>query len=295
MEQHIKIINQFGMKYFLLLNLSIILVFSVSETYGQKKLPENFCITQQEEQLFKKLNKLLQEYGEKPLKLSASLSYVAKVHVNDLTTNRPDTSICNLSSWSDQGDWTSCCYNPYVLKQDCMWDKPKELTPYPYRGYELVSFFEDDFNVDSIIKIFSETKEVLDMLLMRDNFKDKKWVCMGVGQNERYASVWFGQRADAAAPPAVCADSLKTFVPVIATVESNKAVTYYLIIASLSDPQDAKEAVKRYRKNGFENCGTIKNGEMTRIYLDQFTNLKEAMYAKQQLPYTYREAWIYKE
>lgn len=110
-----------------------------NKVLSQNTIPDGFCISPVEKQLFDKINTLLNEYGEKSLSLSASLSLVAKTHVDDLMKNRPDTSICNLSSWSDKGNWTSCCHNPYVPQQDCMWDKPKEITPYPYRGYELAS------------------------------------------------------------------------------------------------------------------------------------------------------------
>ena len=268
---------------------------SIFYAQSSKEIPDNFCVSLDEQLLYDKINLLRLDYGKSDIEFSVSLSYVAAVHIEDLTKNRPDTSVCNLSSWSDKGDWTACCYNPYVPNQDCMWDKPKELTPYPYRGYELVGYFEDGFTVDSVIQLWAETKAVLDMLLTDGNFKKKKWITMGVAMNEEYVSVWFGQRADRLGEPDLCTNKIDT--PEQAAIISTEAapITYYLIFGSFSDPKDAKEAVKRYKKNGFEEAGTIPGEGMTRVYLGKYTDLKEIMYVKQKLPYTYREAWIYKE
>ncbi len=117
---------------------------------------------------------------------------------------------------------------------------------------------------------------------------------------KHYVSVWFGQRADKIKVPLVCSDDLEEAMlggtAAISTADAtNSAVTYYIVFGSFEEPKDAKEVLKRYKKAGFENAGTIKSGEMTRVYLNKFNNLKEAMHAKQQLPYTYREAWVYKE
>lgn len=268
----------------------------VDDLLAQKTIPEDFCISSDEQLLLDKLNNLLEDYGKKQLEFSKSLSYVALLHVNDIKQNHPDTSICNLSSWSDKGDWMPCCYNSYVPNQDCMWEKPNELTPYTYRGYELVGYFENGFTPDSVITLWSESKQVLDMILTQGNFKKKKWVCMGLAMNEEYVSVWFGQRADHLGEPDLCSSG-----KIIAATDSSEIVNheenvvYYVVYGSFSNPKDAKEAVKRFKKNGFEYAGILKNGELTRVFLDKFETLKEAMFAKQQLSYTYREAWIYKE
>lgn len=262
---------------------------------AQKQLPDDFCISPQEKALFDKINQLLKEYDQKALKLSASLSYVAKVHVNDLLTNHPDTSICNLSSWSNKGSWTACCYNPYVVNQDCMWDKPKELTNYPYRGYEIAGYFEEAFTADSVIDLWSKEGEVINMLTAEGEYSKKEWVCMGVGMNSNYVSVWFGQRADAAGAPDVCPGSSEIAVATRTATDTLQQQVYYLIIASFSNISDAREAAKKYRKEGFENAGTLRNGETTRVYLDRFNDMKEAIQIKSKLPLAYREAWIFKE
>jgi len=277
-------------KFFLFISLSLLTI----PGNAQKKIPADFCISPDEKKLFDAINALLTDYDKKPLKLSASLSYVARLHVDDLLKNRPDTSICNLSSWSDKGPWTACCYNKYVPDQECMWGKPKELTTYPYRGYELAGYFQDELTPDTVIELWSTQKEILDMLLARKNYAKKEWVCMGVGMNRHYVSVWFGQRPDKVKTPAVC-DTSGIFLTTSKKMTKKSTVTYYLIIASFTNERDAREAIKRFRKNGFNNVGILKSNGKVRVYLDRFSNIKEAVYAKQNLPYSYRDAWIYKE
>ncbi len=262
-------------------------------TFSQYIDFNNYCISNDEIQLFEQINQLRADYDKSSLQLSASLSFVAKTHVEDLLKNHPDTSICGLSSWSDKGTWKACCYNNYVLDEDCMWDKPKQLTSYSYRGYELVTYFEDDFTIDSIINIWSGTREVLDMILTQGNYTSKKWACMGVGINGDYVSIWFGQRNDPQKKPNIC-DTL------ILKIENQKATnptesSFYLIFGSFEDINDAKEALRRVKKNNFPSADILIKDGLNRIYLGKYDNLKAAMHAKQDLPYTYKEAWIFKD
>ena len=260
-------------------------------SFGQKKIPAGFCVSTEEMRLLDFVNSIRQEYGMKPVKLSASLSFVAKTHVDDLLQNHPDTSICNLSSWSDKGKWTPCCYNAYIPNPLCMKKKPKELTPYPYYGYEMAAYFQDDYSLDSLVHMWSDTKQVLDMILTRGQWAEKKWVVAGVGINNHYVSVWFGQKPDRQRSPKICKGSSKdTKVTSVAQSPS----FFYLIIASFTDGADAKEALRRTKKNGFNNAGILHAGNNYRVYLDKLTTLKGALFEKEKLPATYSDAWILK-
>jgi len=284
----------------LLFNIKFLLTFlffsfSYLSATSQKRIPDDYCISINEMKLFKNINELRADYDKPKLKLSSSLSYVARLHVNDLLNNHPDTSICGLSSWSDNGEWKACCYNSYVLDEECMWDKPKELTSYPYRAYELVTYFEDQFTTDSVIKIWSGTRQVIDMILTRGKYEQKKWVCFGVGINDHYVSVWFAQRADKVPVPAVCDTTYNVIETDSTTAFIDSEGYFYLIYGSFENITDAKEALKRYKKNSFPEAGILSKDNLNRIYLGKFDNLKAAMFAKQSLPYSYKEAWILKE
>ena len=118
---------------------------------------------------------------------------------------------------------------------------------------------------------------------------------MGVGMNANYVSVWFGQRVDGAGIPQICSGKSEMVLIPDNHGDTLQREMYYLIIASFSNVNDARDAVKKYRKEGFENAGTLKSGDVTRVFLAKFNEMKEAMQVKSKLPYDYREAWIYKE
>lgn len=280
--------------YYFTLLTTLILVLVPFITLCQKSIPDNFFIDKIEITLFQNINQMRVDYSMPEVQLSASLCYVAELHVNDLQTNNPDTSVCNLSSWSDKGDWTACCYNKYLHNPDCMWDKPKELTPYRYRGYELVTFFEEDFNSDSIINLWSDSKKTLDMILTRDKYANKKWICVGIGISDNYISIWFGQGRDNLKEPDIC-DENDSNIAVPAMTTRNISSTYYLIFGSHTNMHDAKEACRNLKNDEFKNCDVLVKNDKYRVYLNKFSSLQEAMYAKQRLPFAYREAWILKD
>ncbi len=275
--------------------LLLLLLIFPAVLLSQKTIPDEFCMSNDELNLFDRINMIRTDYDKKEIQLSSSLSYVAKLHVNDLETNHPDTSICNSSSWSDKGTWSPCCYNSYVLNPDCMWDKPNELTPYPYRGYELVTYFEDEFDNDSIVNLWSDSKEVLDMILTRGNHEKKNWICGGVAIGNNYISLWFGQRRDAQKGPVICKNEERIIDTTLTRVAVTKVNYYYLIFGSFPNMHNAKESLRDIIDDGFENADILVGNNKFRLYLDKYSSLKEAMYAKQQLTYKYREAWILKD
>ncbi len=279
------------------LGLVALFAFSLQFLMAQHSMPKDFCINAQESELFQAANDLREAYGKPRLQHSSSLTYVAQLHVDDLMNNHPDTSICNLSSWSDKGNWSPCCYNSYIPNPECMWGKPKELTSYPYRGYEMVVYFDDKISLDSLMKLWSDSKEMLDMLLTRGAYEQKKWICMGLAMNDHYASIWFGQRRDRASEPKLCETVDTTAVVQVAERKETDAQLpiYYVIFGSFDNIKDAREALKRIKKNGYDDAGILTKNNHFRIYLLQFSSLKEAMFAKQGLPYTYNEAWILKD
>jgi len=256
---------------------------------------ENVCLNSQEQKLAKLINDFRKENKKSSLPLSKALTIVAKTHVADLQNNRPDTSICLTGSWSNKGNWTPCCYNKYIVKEDCMWDKPKELTKYPFRGYELSYFEEGIIQVDSLFSIWMTSEETKDMLLTNGNFSSKKWETMGLAVGENYACVWFGQRTDGAGAPPLC-ESLKASETLAnKEVDNLKPQKYYIIYGSFALESDAKEAVKRFNNSGFNAAEILPSGDRFRVSLSKHDNLKDAMIFKEKLSASYKDAWILKE
>ena len=263
-------------------------------TAQNKRVPADICINVNEHLLAEKINNLRKQYGKRAIPLSKSLTYVAKLHVEDLQKNHPDTSICNLSSWSDKGKWTPCCYNKYVVNHDCMWKKPKELTGYIYRGYEMAAYFQDGVSTDSLEYVWFDSRKVLDFILTQGDWSQKSWRAMGVAMSGNYVSVWFGQRADKAGKPALCKETVNQTIKPKTVTGNNKTKGYYLIFGSYNKMKDAKSAVRRVKAEGFKHAGVITKNNHFRLYLSKFDTLKEAMAAKQKLPTQFKDAWILK-
>ncbi len=277
--------------------LLISLFFFFSLTFmlqAQKSGHDSICISVDEQRITDLINNLRKQNKLPEIPLSNSLCYVAKMHVRDLQTNRPDTSICNTGSWSDKGKWTPCCYNKYVLKTDCMMDKPKELTPYKFRGYEISYFEEGIVHADSLFDIWSGTPEVADMLLARGIHSDKKWQAMGISIGDNYVCLWLGQRPDPLGKPGLCSKE----APKSAAVENEKKneITgkYYLIYGSFSLQKEAEEEVKKHQAKGFKNAQILKKGDKIRVALGVYNSIKEAMAAKEKYKEQYKDAWILK-
>ncbi len=278
------------------------LLLVIGAVHGQSTSIENLCLDEQEMKLVELINRFRVENKQLPIGLSRSLSFVAKSHVNDLQMNKQDTSICNAHSWSNKGKWKACCFNNYVNSNDCMWDKPKELTPYNFRGYEMVYSEEGIVDVDSVFRLWRTTEEASDMLLTKNLHSDKKWLAMGVGVSENYVSIWFGQRTDPTDKLLSCAQLVKVSSTQQAenaieqTIElSTKTARYFIIYGSFNSQADANEAVKRYKKSGITNVSILQKEDRFRVAIDVYDNLKEAMNAKVKLQNLYPEAWIYKE
>lgn len=266
---------------------------------AQSKTADSLCVNRSELHLSELINQFRVKNKLPEIPLSKSLCFVAKMHVHDLQTNNPDTSICSTASWSDKGKWSSCCYSKYVLKNECMWDKPKELTPYKYRGYELSYFEEGIVNEDSLFVLWTKIAEVKDMLLCRGSQSDKKWLALGIGISDNYACVWFGQRNDPQGKPSLCKkDNQINLANSTNKTGQEKAIAktgkYYLIYGSFNNKKEAEEEVKKHQLNGFKRAQLIINGEKIRVALGEYDSIKEAMAAKEKYKEKYKDAWILK-
>ncbi|MCR9174281.1 MAG: CAP domain-containing protein, partial [bacterium] len=101
---------------------------------------KNIAVEHSDEEL--KLHALINAYRAEnnleEIPLSKSLSFVAQQHCKDLSDNSPDLEEgCNTHSWSNNGNWSSCCYTADHKQAKCMWNKPSELTNYSGYGYEI--------------------------------------------------------------------------------------------------------------------------------------------------------------
>lgn len=159
--------------------------------------------TESGEDLATLINDYRVEQGLAAIPLSASLTQVAEAHVNDLEENNPDTGDCTLHSWSENGDWTTCCYTADNAEAECMWMKPEEITGgvYASEGYEIAALHTSSMNPERALDLWQSSDAHHDVILNRDDWAAVEWKAMGVGISAHYAVAWFGTEDDPAGTP----------------------------------------------------------------------------------------------
>lgn len=140
------------------------------------------------------------EFGLNDIPLSSSLSLVAQMHAHDLHENNPMTDSCNSHSWSEFGDWTSCCYTADHAQAACMWNKPRELTDYTGNGFEIASYSIVNINPSGALSSWKNSPGH-DAVIRNAGPWSTQWKAIGIGIKGRYATVWFGREEDLAGPP----------------------------------------------------------------------------------------------
>ncbi|NCA85711.1 MAG: hypothetical protein EOM83_09065 [Clostridia bacterium] len=279
--------------------LMLMMAAIVTPMAAQHQIPPDFCITADELQLYNRLNQYRKDNGMTEIPLSKSMSYVAKLHVSDLLYNRPDTGNCNLHSWSAQGDWVECCYGTDVFNSTCMTSKPKEMTTYPGKGYEIAFWESVDARPSVVFDLWSSSPASRDLILNRGIWKDFTWKAFGVGMLEGYAVVWYGAEAEADEGVKICGsnetagrliDKVKPKEP----VANSQGVRYHLIIASFTDETIAKQQIQQYKARGFKNPTVIKSGDNYRVSLGSYATQEEAVKARKSLGEKYEKAWVMK-
>jgi uncharacterized protein YkwD len=189
------------MRLLLLICLSALL----QGTSRQPDLAENpVCITEEE----KKLYDLLMEYrrGKKlpDIALSSKLTLVAQTHAKDLSMNYQMGSECNPHSWSNKGQWSSCCYTSDHKQAQCMWDKPKEIAGYNGAGYEIAYYSSRGASAAEGLEGWKNSPAHNPVIINQGIWEKAAWKAVGIGFYKEYGVVWFGELEDQT-PIKVCA------------------------------------------------------------------------------------------
>jgi hypothetical protein len=141
------------------------------------------------------INAYRKEQGLAEIPVSAELTQVAKAHVSDLATYHPEAA-CNgnLHSWSNNGNWTSGCYDENnEATWPIMWDKPKEIAGYAGRGYEISAWSSPTIDAGRALTIWQGSPGHNDVMLNKGIWAGHTWGAMGGWAADGYAHVWFGQ------------------------------------------------------------------------------------------------------
>ena len=141
------------------------------------------------------INAYRKERGLPEIPVSEELTQVAKAHVADLVTNRPqDACEGNPHSWSNTGNWTGGCYNPNdQTTWPLMWDKPKEITGYPGRGYEISAWADPAITAGQALALWQQSTPHNNVILNQDTWVDYPWGAIGGWVADGHACAWFGE------------------------------------------------------------------------------------------------------
>jgi len=148
------------------------------------------------------INQYRIEQGLSAIPVSVSLTMVAEAHVADLENNNP-TGSCNLHSWSNQGNWSACCYTSDHAQAQCMWDKPREISGglYQGNGYEISAQNSGKMTSQGALEQWKGSTPHHNVILNRDIWFDNNWQAIGAAVSKHFAVVWFGTEFDPAGSP----------------------------------------------------------------------------------------------
>lgn len=169
----------------------LLILFSCSAYIGFSQ-----SLTEEEKALYDLVMAYRKKAGLPAIPISKSLTKVAHMHANDLVKNNPATGECNLHSWSDQGDWTPCCYTSDHAQAQAMWDKPRELTSYKGNGFEISHVHTAGATPAGALKSWQNSSSHDDVIMNRGIWKKHKWQAIGIAIKNNYAMIWFGDYLD---------------------------------------------------------------------------------------------------
>jgi len=176
----------------------ICVILCLAGSLNGRSQVSDLCITGEEELLFREINRYRKSKNLAAITLSAKLSAVAKHHVIDLENHYVYSSQnkCNPHSWSDKGNWTSCCYTNDHKEAECMWNKPREISGYEGNGYEIAFYHSSAATASEALNGWKLSKSHNELLINLGIWQKVKWKAIGIGIYGKYAAVWFGELED---------------------------------------------------------------------------------------------------
>lgn len=275
------------------------------------EIPASFCISQMEFKLYTMINEYRARYDLPPIPLSKSLCFVASTHAKDLFLNHPDKGPCNSHSWSSKGTWKPFCYPKDENKKNSVWDKPKELTGYHGKGYEIVYWENNTAVIDSIIAFWKSVDYFNSFLMNTGKWNGKKWNAIGIAIYENYSTAWFGELPDQEGRPVICgissdpSENTPAPAPVVTPAQAPDpapsperqrltAGRYYIIIKSQSPRAEMEKAEKDLQSRGYAGTRLLEKDRKLRLSVMDFKEKTAADSALKEVKKSYKDAWIMK-
>lgn len=169
--------------------------FATSQSGTGKKTVSFVPPTSEEKKLHALINQYRREKGLPAIKLSKSLTHVAKTHAKDLNSYPPKGN-CNAHGWSSNGPWTSCCYTSDHAQAKCMWNKPGELTNFRGNGFECAYWTSAVANASEALGTWKTSSGHNAVIINGSIWKRMSWKSIGVGVYGHYGVIWFAVEND---------------------------------------------------------------------------------------------------
>jgi hypothetical protein len=308
------------MRYLPILFIFLFLFSGKPEVRSQKQgttvqgVPPGFVISPQEQKVYEMINAFRSGYNLPPIPLSRSLSFVASTHVKDLFFNHPDQPPCNFHSWSNRGNWKPFCYPRDEKKNNSVWDKPKELTGYKGKAYEIIYWENNAVNIDSIIPFWNSIDYFSSFLLNTGKWQEKKWMAIGIGIYENYAAAWFGEvseKEETEPATALLLPVVEKTVPVRAVEKKHKVKSdttapvsksvepapgiYYIIVSSQQPREKSNKLADELIAKGYPDAKVLAKENKVRVSIVELSTKPQADSALREIKKRFKDAWILKE
>jgi len=269
----------------------------------ETKIPQDFCISQQEYKLYSLVNAYRAKLALDAIPLSKSLSYVAKVHAADLSKNFTTNDDCNMHSWSDKGQWKAFCFPADQNRRSDVKDKAREIANYPGKAWEITYWENEKIDVAFVLEFWNSIPYTASMIGNTGKWANKTWQSMGIGIQDGYVLLWLGEKVDLEVSTQICetGEKISNFsipnelvVPVseVSIAQSNQDNMYYIVIGSFNQVSDAKTAVRSYHQMGYPNAVLVETQGRTRIAIDSYKTNEEAEKGLEKYKSKFQGAWI---
>lgn len=183
-------------------------------------------------------------------------------------------------------------------------EKPKEITGYKGKGWEMVYSSGEEARADEAFDLWISLDVTKDYLLNTGKWL-KPWKAIGIGFYGDYACVWFGDTEDVEKGFGLCGsqpdgDSNESAIGRQETVKPtsvagiNPLNSFCIITGSLNNRENADQEAERLRKAGYPQARVVASANVFRISLMEFNSEQEAQTALNNLRNKFTGAWILK-
>ncbi|MBK7214496.1 MAG: SPOR domain-containing protein [Bacteroidales bacterium] len=282
---------------------------------------QGICLTQDEMVLYNLINDMRKQNKLAILPLSGNLCIVARTHIEDLISWKPQDQGCTLNSWSSNGKWSACCNGKDPSSTRCMNNKPSELTSYSGLGFELVYWEEESATAYEAYESWKQLDASREMLLGKGKWQSKSWKAIGVSIKDGYALIWLGDKQDVLMDIGICGSdtlvqSMKkgnvnpNVVPAaerrkpseteakpaeISQVKQTPASSdnpFYVIVASLKTEQLAREKIAELKLEGYKDIILVTLQGKFRISIGSYPTEAKAKSRMKELKVRFPDCWL---